>query len=71
MIARAATVLSLSLNRIREIAVFFVVFSFVGVVGAAHAADQSKKDIPSVEELVATVRPYVVTIRHVGSGGSD
>ena len=71
MIARAATVLSLSFNRIREIAVFFVVFSFVGVVGAAHAADQSKKDIPSVEELVATVRPSVVTIRHVGRGGSD
>ena len=71
MSAIAATVLSLSCNMIREITVFFVVFSFVGVVGAAHAADQSKKDIPSVEELVATVRPSVVTIRHVGRGGND
>ena len=71
MSAIAATVLSLNCKMLRQITVFFVVFSFVGVVGAAHAADQPKKDIPSVEELVATVRPSVVTIRHVGRGGND
>ena len=71
MIAIAATVLSLSRNMIREITIFFVMFSFVGVVGTAHAADQLKKDIPSVEELVATIRPSIVTIRHVGRGGND
>ena len=71
MSAIAATVLSLNCKMLRQITVFFVVFSFVGVVGAAHAADQPAKDIPSVEELVATVRPSVVTIRHVGRGGND
>ena len=71
MSAITATVLSLNCKMLRQITVFFVVFSFVGVVGAAHAADQPAKDIPSVEELVATVRPSVVTIRHVGRGGND
>ena len=40
MSAIAATVLSLNCKMLRQITVFFVVFSFVGVVGDAHAADQ-------------------------------
>ena len=40
-------------------------------MAATDAADQPTEDIPSVEELVATVRPSVVTIRHVGRGGND
>ena len=62
--------LFLSRNIIRKTTVFWVASSFAGVVGIPHAADQSKK-IPSVEELVMTVRPSVVTIRHVGRGGND
>ena len=67
----AAMALFLSRNIIRKTTVFWVAFSFAGVVGIPHAADQSKENIPSVEELVMTVRPSVVTIRHVGRGGND
>ena len=69
--AIAATALFWSRNIIRKITVFWVAASFAGVVGIPYAADQSKENIPSVEELVMTVRPSVVTIRHVGRGGND
>jgi S1-C subfamily serine protease len=69
--AIAATALFLSRNIIRKTTVFWVASSFAGVVGTPHAADQSKENIPSVEELVMTVRPSVVTIRHVGRGEND
>ena len=62
---------SLSRNRICVTTVFLAAFSFFGVMAATDAADQPTEDIPSVEELVATVRPSVVTIRHVGRGGND
>ena len=67
----AAMALFLSRNIIRKTTVFWVASSFAGVVGIPHAADQSKENMPSVEELVMTVRPSVVTIRHVGRGGND
>ena len=69
--AIAATALFLSRNIIRKTTVFWVAASFAGVMGIPYAADQSKENIPSVEELVMTVRPSVVTIRHVGRGGND
>ena len=49
----------------------FLVASFFGVGGSAQDSEQAKDNIPSVEELVTTVRSSVVTIRHVGRGGKD
>ncbi len=49
----------------------FLATSFFGVAGSAQDSEQAKDNIPSVEELVTTVRPSVVTIRHVGRGGND
>lgn len=49
----------------------FLVASFFGVAGSAQDLEQAEDNIPSVEELVTTVRPSVVTIRHVGRGGKD
>ena len=48
-----------------------LVFSFFGAFGNAQGVEQRKDNIPSIEEMVANVRPSVVTIRHVGRGGND
>jgi len=48
-----------------------LVSSFFGAFGNAQGVEQRKDNIPSIEEMVANVRPSVVTIRHVGRGGND
>ncbi len=48
-----------------------LVSSFFGAFGNAQGVEQRKDKIPSIEEMVANVRPSVVTIRHVGRGGND
>ena len=48
-----------------------LVSSFFSAFGNAQGVEQRKDNIPSIEEMVANVRPSVVTIRHVGRGGND
>ena len=45
--------------------------SFLGAFGNAQGGEQGKDNILSIEEMVANVRPSVVTIRHVGRGEND
>ena len=61
----------LSSNSLLLTTLCFLVASFFCVAGSAQDSEQAKDNIPSVEELVTTVRPSVVTIRHVGRGGND
>ena len=61
----------LSSNSLLLTTLCFFVASCFGVAGSAQDLEQAKDNIPAVEELVTTVRPSVVTIRHVGRGGKD
>ena len=52
-------------------AFLWTVVFFIGAAGNADAVHQDKEKNSSIEELVTTVRPSVVTIRHTGRGGQD
>ena len=52
-------------------AFLWIVVFFIGASGNADAVHQDKEKNPSIEELVTTVRPSVVTIRHTGRGAQD